>query len=725
MVIISSNGGNYICFFLHAIPSYEGYVGRTRFWYNLPMTSLPILLAVLASAADIVDAIERDALGEDFELTAVVSDHSAKECDFAIDDQSGAAIISNGTDYRLGIGDVVHMHGIIRRTARDGHIHAWCTQIERLGKASVPSPAKCSVHEVLSGDYDARVVQVTGELRDCFRDEIDSNIIYMILDQDGESLYLAMPFDPESPTLRLESLLWRKVTVTGICDPRPSGSRRKIGRIVRIHDESSIVPWDEKPVDPFDVPSIGNPNRIQPSEIAHLGRRRISGQVIAVWHGESILLKTADGNISRIDLFKPEPPLCGDMVEAVGFPATDLYRINLTKAIWRKTGDRREYSRSATNITAKALIAHSHERATFQAHFYGATVRMRGIVRALPGIGNGNERLYIEDDGFLLPVDASACPEALDGISLDCFVEITAICVMDIENWSPCNFFPHIKETILVVRSADDIAVLSRPSWWTPAKLLIVIGSLIVSLVAILLWNRSLQTLARKRGKALANEELERLESDLKVLERTRLAVELHDSVAQNLTGVSMEIDSGLRCSGDLPAEAASHFTRAVRTLGSCRTELRNCLWDLRNRALEENDMGNAVRLTLSPAIGKTGLHIRFNVPRSRLTDNTAHAILRIIRELATNASRHGQATAIWIAGCIEGDTMMFSVRDNGIGFDHHDAPGVLQGHFGLQGIRERVASFEGSMTIESEAGCGTKVTIRIKANEGEDNEKI
>ena len=173
------------------------------------------------------------------------------------------------------------------------------------------------------------------------------------------------------------------------------------------------------------------------------------------------------------------------------------------------------------------------------------------------------------------------------------------------------------------------------------------------------------------------------------------------------------------------PPEATSHFTRAVRTLGSCRTELRNCLWDLRNQALEENDMDNAIRLTLSPAIGKTDLRIRFSVPRSSLTDNTAHAILRIIRELATNAVRHGRATTIWIAGSIEGDTMMFSVRDNGIGFNPHDAPGVLQGHFGLQGIRERVASFEGSMTVESKTGHGAKVTISIEAARDEDKEKI
>lgn len=106
---------------------------------------------------------------------------------------------------------------------------------------------------------------------------------------------------------------------------------------------------------------------------------------------------------------------------------------------------------------------------------------------------------------------------------------------------------------------------------------------------------------------------------------------------------------------------------------------------------------------------------IRFNVPRNRLTDNTAHTILRIIRELATNAIRHGRATDIQIAGGIEGDQLTFSVYDNGCGFDPETVPGIAEGHFGLLGIRERIDLLGGELSVRSGNGNGTKISIRLK----------
>ena len=109
-------------------------------------------------------------------------------------------------------------------------------------------------------------------------------------------------------------------------------------------------------------------------------------------------------------------------------------------------------------------------------------------------------------------------------------------------------------------------------------------------------------------------------------------------------------------------------------------------------------------------------LAVRFNVPRTRLSDNTVHALLRIIRELSINAVRHGRASTIRIAGSLDGDTLAFSVRDDGCGFDPTSAPGVLQGHFGLEGIRERVRALGGTLTIESAPGCGAKAIVRLYA---------
>ena len=94
----------------------------------------------------------------------------------------------------------------------------------------------------------------------------------------------------------------------------------------------------------------------------------------------------------------------------------------------------------------------------------------------------------------------------------------------------------------------------------------------------------------------------------------------------------------------------------------------------------------------------------------------------RIIRELTLNAIKHGGAKHVKIAGAEEGSVLRFSVRDDGAGFDPDTVPGVTEGHFGLEGIRQRVRSFSGTFDMErtAEGGMRAIVTIPIpSASEG------
>ena len=688
--------------------------------------TLPLLLAVLTNAVQLSDALQRNAVGETFDLSGtVVSDVFAIDRDFALADDSGAVIVLPvSDDSRPRIGSLIHVRGIVE-DAPFGHVMAKSGQLEVLRTGDAPAVRTVTFAEVHSGRHDARVIRTTGMLRDYFFDEIDPKYLFLILNSDGTTLYAATILRADESIGRLDALLGHEVSVTGLCDPHPSGCRRKIGRLIRLNGLADLKANGTEPADPFDIPLFNSVSHAQPAGLPTLGRQRQTGHVIAVWQNCAFLLKTPDGRVSRIDLAKSPPPAYGDRVEILGFPETDLYRINFTRAIWRPAKSSAPLdTQTAQDIPAKALMTGANGGIAINADFHGRPVRLRGTVRSLPSIGNDG-RFYLESDGYTLPVDISANPVLAEKLEIGSVIDVTGVCVMDIENWRPNLVFPHIKEVMIVTRTPDDIVVIRRPPWWTPARLMIVIGSLLAVLIGILIWNRALRALAEKRGKALANEELERLESDLKVCERTRLAVELHDSIAQNLTGVSMEIDTALRGDEPLPESAAQHMGRALRTIDSCRGELRNCLWDLRSQALEEDDMNKAIRLTLSQTIGKANLIVRFNVPRSRFTDNTAHTLLRIIRELAANAVRHGHATEIKVAGSIEDNTLKFSVRDNGCGFDPDACPGVLDGHFGLQGVRERVASFEGSIRIESAPGKGTRVSVSINTPQTDDKEKI
>lgn len=719
------------------IPSHEGMpTGLLYAIIPVAMCVLAFVLGVLTCASELSDAIQRGASGESFDLEATIS-FRPKDIshDFAVEDTSGAVLISplptNSSanlltgNPQLHVGTRVRARGIVS-TELYSHSLARCRSIDFLGTTNMsPSARLVDFAQINAGTCDARPIQTTGVLRDYFTDEIDPNYLFLILNQDGMTLYAATSSPSGDYNQLLDSMIGQKITISGICDPFPSGCRRKIGRLLQFDDMKSLDFRPATPTDPFAVPAINILTRLQSSELPFFGRRRLKGRVIAVWQENSLLIVTAGGGISRIDLAKAVPPRFGETIEVVGFPETDLYRVNFTRAIWRPAEpDAPIPPETISNISANAIMTGSSGGPALNAIFHGRTVRLRGTVRSLPSVGNDG-RFYLESDGYTLPVDISANPALAEKLEIGSVINVTGVCVMDIENWRPNLVFPHIKEVMIVTRTPDDIVVIRRPPWWTPARLSIVIGSLLAVLIGILIWNRALKALAEKRGKALANEELERLESDLKVCERTRLAVELHDSIAQNLTGVSMEIDTALRGEEPLPESAAQHMGRALRTIDSCRGELRNCLWDLRSQALEEEDMNKAIRLTLSQTIGKANLTVRFNVPRSRFTDNTAHTLLRIIRELAANAVRHGHATEIKVAGSIENNILKFSVRDNGCGFDPDACPGVLDGHFGLQGVRERVASFEGSIRIESAPGKGTRVSVLINTPQTDDKEKI
>ena len=633
---------------------------------------------------------------------------------FLVKDSSGAAVMANyigDPGFTLHAGDRVHATGVI--VGERGGIYARCTNAVVLAHENPQKPMRTTIGELLSGELNDRIVTVKGEITDVFIDEIDKGFIFFILTAGGQSIYMPMSLKHDMYA-EAEALIGSVVEVTGAwTTEHNAGQRRNLGYILLIGgwrpDNIQIIKKAGK--DPFAEPDISDARNLGPDRVFTLGRRKVSGMVLASWHGDHSLLKTDDGYLVRLDMATREIPEPGLRIEAVGLPESDLYNVNLRRVRWRRTAGVPLKAEAPEPVTAAYMLGFASDNR--RSSFHGRTVQVTGIVRGLPSHESGG-RIILEDGGFLLPVDFSGCPNALSGVTVGCTVRISGVAVMDVDNWRPSAVFPKIKEVFIVVTSPDGITVLSRPSWWTAGRSLTVIGLLLAVIFGVVIWNRSLHALAERRGRELTKETISHVESELKVSERTRLSVELHDTLAQYLTGTIMEIRTGVRLGGALPPEAQEHFALSQKTLESCRQELRNCLWDLRNRALELPTMDAAIRQTLTPHVKDIDLTVRFTVPREAISDNTAHAILRIIRELVINATRHGRATAIKIAGSVEGGKLLFSVRDNGCGFNPESAPSIEDGHFGLQGIRERIAPFNGDFKIESAPGKGSKATISL-----------
>jgi signal transduction histidine kinase len=224
----------------------------------------------------------------------------------------------------------------------------------------------------------------------------------------------------------------------------------------------------------------------------------------------------------------------------------------------------------------------------------------------------------------------------------------------------------------------------------------------VLVIAAILIWNRQLKNLSEKRGKELFRERSASAIAELKTEERTRLAAEIHDSISQILTGAAMQLDAG-------------EIQAAKRILASCRRELRACLWDLRSHALDAENFSDAIKETLVSHMNGRSASIEIDIPSSKMSERLRHAALCIIREAVVNAIRHGRAETIAISGDFDGHNLVFSIVDDGKGFNPTTARGSKDGHFGLLGMRERAKAFKGSVTISSSSGNGTEIAVVLE----------
>ena len=625
-----------------------------------------------------------------------------------LEDESGPVAI--GSDKlkmppELEAGDIIRSTGIIQHHLR-GKTGCEIRTIERIGTGKPPVPVEVPLAEVVAGKHDYRRVITHGTIRDAFVDDIDPRFAYLVVCKNDDMLFVAFPA-ANHPDLHYSELFGSEVTLNGFADPELLDNRPRIIRMFSPYGDDGIL--IKKSTNSASSPTIDfkTAAHLPPKQLAKVGPVRIRGKVIAAWGGRNFILKTDEAEFSRIETEEADLPPVGDFVEAIGRPTTDLNYINLFRARWTKI-DPLPISENPVKALAVAdLIGTTSGIQIFHPAYSCEPVRLEG---ELVEYNRTEQTIMLSTGGEIIPVHCPFACEAATGSR----IAVTGICLLDSERWSPDAPFPRIRGIRLVARTPDDIVVLRSPPWWTPARVLTLVLTLVGLLVAVLLWNFLLKRLARRLAKDLAHSEIEQVTSEFKVAERTRMAVELHDAVSQNLTAVGLEIDAARGFFKKDPDQTLHHLDVAGATLKSCRNELKNCLWDLRNQTLELPDFTDAIRRTLAQHIGEAELQVRFTVPRQTFSDNTAHNLLRILRELASNAVRHGHAAKIRVAGAVENGNLLVSVSDNGCGFDIAEAPGIDQGHFGLEGIRERIETMGGTFTLASSPGHGCRAVIRM-----------
>ncbi|MCC2115633.1 sensor histidine kinase [Bacillus halotolerans] len=202
--------------------------------------------------------------------------------------------------------------------------------------------------------------------------------------------------------------------------------------------------------------------------------------------------------------------------------------------------------------------------------------------------------------------------------------------------------------------------------------------------------------------------------------ERQRMARDLHDTLAQGLVSLNMQLDAiNVHISKGNTDRAKEIIQQSMNRVKSTLADARSAIDNLRSKSEEIDSLKERITLQMDHFKDATGLSCFLDYRLTQLPDvRTAENCYYIIGECLTNAAKHAEAETIWVSVWDEKGNLHLTVRDNGKGFDVEKGR-KKRGHYGLLGIQERVRAMKGQFNITSEKSVGTQIEI-ILSNQGE-----
>ena len=197
--------------------------------------------------------------------------------------------------------------------------------------------------------------------------------------------------------------------------------------------------------------------------------------------------------------------------------------------------------------------------------------------------------------------------------------------------------------------------------------------------------------------------------------ERRRMAREIHDTLAQGLTGIVTQLQAAeqaaARTSGKQPGWQR-HVAAATQLARESLTEARRSVDALRPEPLEGCRLSEALSDVAARWSTLNGIPVQVTTTgTARPIDPEAEfALLRAAQEALANVARHAHATRVGLTISYMENEVALDVRDDGVGFD----PGIVGQGFGLVAMRERIAALSGTLQVESEPDGGTAISACV-----------
>jgi NarL family two-component system sensor histidine kinase YdfH len=210
-----------------------------------------------------------------------------------------------------------------------------------------------------------------------------------------------------------------------------------------------------------------------------------------------------------------------------------------------------------------------------------------------------------------------------------------------------------------------------------------------------------------------------RIEDLTLTTERQRMARELHDTLAQGLAGLILQLEAvDARLMRAESEKAREIVQQAMGRARATLTDARRAIQDLRAEDTPTKELSEIVREEVDRFKQATGIpcHLVLSLP-NQIPSTTKETAQRAVAEGLTNVARHAQANQVWLSFKEKEGKLEVCVRDNGIGFETSKIMDIA-GHYGLIGLRERARLAGGMFEVTSVTGEGTTLTLYLPLDE-------
>ena len=197
--------------------------------------------------------------------------------------------------------------------------------------------------------------------------------------------------------------------------------------------------------------------------------------------------------------------------------------------------------------------------------------------------------------------------------------------------------------------------------------------------------------------------------------ERNRLARELHDTLAHSLSAVTVQLGAVETLWENSPDAAKKLLAQADGSARDGLEEARRALQALRASPLEDLGLVLALEAVAKESAARANATLHLNLPEGNLSflePYIEQSIYRVAQEALENSVRHAQASQLWVSLANLSEQIQLRVRDNGCGFESSKA--VINGRYGVAGMKERAGVIGGRLTIESDPLEGTTIQLVV-----------